>query len=92
MKGLYWIAINGSSCAMFGCPLIWPFNVLPVPEFLIGFPTLEEAIEAQQVCLESPADSLRGYAKEWLSRSGVAFHRFDNPEPQTYGPTVWESP
>jgi hypothetical protein len=49
----YWIAINGASYAISSFPLRNPM-VTPTPELLIGFPTLEEAQEALDVCLHSP--------------------------------------
>ena len=49
----HWIAINGTSCAMSSAPMYNP-TVIPTPEQLFGFPTLEEALRAQHICLHQP--------------------------------------
>lgn len=88
-KPFHWIAVNGSSCAVSPFPLKFPFAVKPTPEWVMGFPTAEEAVEAQQFLLAAPPEQLRPRIAEWMKRSDVVSVRFPNPEPQTDGPTVW---
>ena len=49
-ESYWWIAINGPSCARSNFPMRKPL-VTPTPEQLIGFPTAEEAEQAQHTCL-----------------------------------------
>ena len=56
----YWIAINGASCALTAFPMRHPF-VIPTPEQLLGFPTLDEARKAQQVCLNAPMPEVKRF-------------------------------
>ena len=46
--GLYWIAVNGASCALATWSMTRP-QVSPVPEQMWGFPTYEEAKKAQDI-------------------------------------------
>jgi hypothetical protein len=57
---LWWVALNGSSCAIAPTPMKRP-KVSPVPEQMIGFRTWGEAKEAQRVCLQAPKDEVRRY-------------------------------
>lgn len=84
----YWIAINGSSCALCGMALFNP-QVTPTPETLIGFKTYAEAKAAQATCLNAPIPRVHEAMQEWVER-GAAMVRLAKPEPQTTGPTLWE--
>jgi hypothetical protein len=87
----YWIAINGSSCALTSFPLREPM-VTPTPEQLIGFPTLEEAQEAQRVCLYAPIEEANEFIQKLLPdiHSGrVRYIRPEHPQPSTRGATTW---
>ena len=88
-KPLFWIAVNGCSCAMFPAPLRFPFVVRPIPQYVIGFETVEEALRAQEMCLEYSMDALRPVIVSWKFRANVAFVKMSNPEPMTDGPTTW---
>lgn len=92
MKARYWIAINGSSCAMSSIPWEYP-SVNPVPHILIGFPAFREAEEAQRFCLTAPVADLRPQMALWESRARTAgdimISRPHNPQPQTSGSTTW---
>lgn len=70
-------------------PLRKPFSVSPMPQYLVGFKTLEEAAEAQRCCLNDPIETVASRSLEWASRDDVVVLRCENPEPQTDGPTVW---
>lgn len=88
-KPLYWIAINGSSCARYPLPLFRP-RLKPVPEILIGFKTSKEAAFAQDKCLNAPIEEVRKLMESWCRfGSDVKVVRSANQEPQTYGPTLW---
>jgi hypothetical protein len=91
MDKRYWIAINGSSCALSALPLRDPM-VTPTPQQMFGFPTLEEAKEAQRICLHSSMkevcrfmESLRPDVKSGRVRVILPTH----PQPPTRGPTAW---
>lgn len=86
---LWYIAINGSSCALAPFALFWPFEVEPVPQQMIGFPTLAQAHKAQKTCLSEPIDVVKKAFSKWASRDDVVILEADNPEPQTYGATGW---
>jgi hypothetical protein len=87
----YWIAINGSSCAISGTPMRDPM-VIPTPEQMFGFPTAEEARKAQQICLTAPIQKANAFLQSLLPdiKSGrILYRRPDNPGPQTRGETMW---
>ncbi len=88
-ESFFWIAINGSSCAINAVPLHWPIRLLPTPEFLIGFPTLAEAKEHQRSCLNDPVSVVRKNAQALVSRDDIAFVALKDSQPQTEGPTFW---
>lgn len=88
---LYWIAINGPSCALTQMPMSEP-KVTPTPQLLIGFPALQEAREAQRCCLHSPMGEVRRFLNSL--RPGVKAGRIrvirpPHPQPTTRGPTAW---
>jgi len=90
-KSYWWIAINGPSCARSNFPMRKPL-VTPTPEQLIGFPTAEEAEQAQHTCLTAPIREVKKHMKNWIT--GVALGRLayirpSNPEPFTKGATMW---
>lgn len=87
---LYWIAINGSSCAAAPFPLREPFKVAPTPEILVGFTIAEEAEENQSVMLQAPIAEVQERMRSWNSRTDVKVVRLTNPEPQTDGQTMWQ--
>jgi hypothetical protein len=92
----YWIAINGSSCAISSFPLRNPM-VTPTPEQLFGFPTLEEAQEAQRICLYAPIEQANAFIQSLARdvKSGrVRYIRPEHPQPpvgesEFLGRTVW---
>jgi len=66
--------------------------VTPTPRQMIGFPTAEEAAEAQAICLQEPMDevvrffeSLRGDVNSGRVRIINPAH----PQPSTKGQTAW---
>jgi hypothetical protein len=88
----YWIALNGPSCAMFSVPLNSPV-VSPIPEHLIGFPTMEEARQAQQICLNEPIDKVAQFfasLRPAIKRGSIRVIKPEKPEPPTRGTTVWQ--
>jgi hypothetical protein len=87
----YWIAINGPSCARTSIALREP-KVSPTPYQLIGFPTDEEAREAQRICLEESPATVRQFMESLQPRvrSGVIrVIQPDHPEPPTTEQTAW---
>jgi hypothetical protein len=86
----WWIAINGSSCAMCGLPFNEPPQVIPRPQGLIGFPTYQQARKAQELCLKAPIPKVERKISEWRNqKNGIVFIQFRNPEPQTSGTTCF---
>ncbi len=88
-ESFFWIAINGPSCALNARPLHWPIQLLPTPQFLIGFPTLAEAKEHQRSCLNDPASVVREKMESIADRDDIAFVATKDPDPPTTGPTFW---
>ena len=88
-KPLFWIAVNGCSCAMFPAPLRFPFVIRPIPQWLVGFETVEEAVTAQEICLNASIEDTHKAIVSWKYRDKVAFVKMSNPEPMTDGPTTW---
>jgi hypothetical protein len=88
---LWWIAINGSSCARSAMPL-WDPRVTPVPEELVGFSTKEEAEAAQRICLRAPLRVVRQFwanLRPDIMMGRIRVIRLPNPQPQTSGLTTW---
>ena len=86
----YWIALNGSSCAMSSMPMRRP-EVSPRPWQLIGFLTLEEAREAQRVCLNEPIPVVRQFMEGLLPAvedGKIVVITHEDHDPQT-GSTMW---
>lgn len=92
MSKMYWIAINGASCACSSAPWQEPVTS-PVAQQLIGFPTLEEARKAQRICCLEPIESVERFFRRLLTEdipSGrVRVIKPASPEPPTHGPTAW---
>ncbi len=88
-QALYWIAINGSSCARLAVSLRLPLRVTPTPQILIGFLTAKESLDAQQTCLTAPIEEVKQRMSEWHRRVDVTVIRPANPGPQTNGETLW---
>jgi hypothetical protein len=87
----YWIAINGSGCAMSMLPWKNPTTV-PVSEQMFGFPTVEEARQAQLICLNKPIPEVMAYLRSLgpdIKSGRVVYKRPRNPGPQTRGRTAW---
>jgi hypothetical protein len=87
----YWIAINGSGCAITALPMRNP-KVTPTPQQLLGFPTYEEAAEAHRICLQAPLDEVRRLFESLRAcvKSGrVRVIQPRHPQPQTDGPVTW---
>jgi hypothetical protein len=88
----YWIALNGPSCAMWSMPANSPV-VSPIPEYLIGFPTLEEARRAQQICLNEPIGKVKEFfasLRPRIASGKIRTIKPEKPEPPTRGTTVWQ--
>lgn len=85
---LYWIAINGPSCALSPFPLEFP-KVIPRPEILFGFHKQSEAKEAQAICLQGSIEQVRRAMLAWTYAKGVSWTKLTDPEPPTNGPTLW---
>ncbi len=85
---LYWIAINGSSCACSSIPFVRP-TVTPTPEVLIGFPNVEEAKDAQKLCLKAPIGQVKASMKLWMTQADIRIIRPSKPDPPTSGVTLW---
>jgi hypothetical protein len=85
----YWIAINGSSCALSSLPFRNPM-LIPTPEQMLGFPTRAEKV--QRLCLQAPMDEMRkllaGLAPD-VTSGRVRVIRPEHPQPSTRGPTMW---
>ena len=87
----YWIAINGASCALTAFPMRHPL-VIPTPEQLLGFPTLDEARKAQQVCLNAPMPEVKRFMQSLsadVMAGRVRVIKPKHPEPPTSGQTAW---
>jgi hypothetical protein len=91
MNMRYWIAINGASCALCSHPLKNPVTS-PVAQQLVGFPTLEEAKEAQRICLYEKIEVTNEFLKSLVPHvmSGrIRVIQPSSPETPTEGPTGW---
>jgi hypothetical protein len=91
MDERYWIALNGSSCGMTSLPMAYP-KVTPTPEQLLGFPTLEEAARAQQVCLYAPMDEVQRFLESLrpdVKRGRVRVIQPKHPQPPIASATMW---
>jgi hypothetical protein len=87
----YWIALNGTSCAMSSIPMRRP-DVSPRPYQLIGFPTWEEARDAQRICLETSISEVEAFMQSLVPavRSGqVMVIQHDDHEPPNPEFTAW---
>ena len=87
----YWIAINGPTCAISALPLCQPL-VTPTPQQLLGFPTYEEAYEAQQVCLTAPMDKVRQFLAGLspdVRKGRVRVIQPSHPQSPTGDVTMW---
>lgn len=87
----YWIAINGSSCALTSLPFQKPLCT-PTPAQMLGFPTLEEAQHAQGVYLNATMDEVCSFLEGLRPdvKSGrILVIQPTHPQPQTSGPTMW---
>lgn len=89
MRGLYWIAINGTTCSNFPAPLQYPFKVIPKPELLLGFPILKDAQLAEQTFFEESEEEFQHSVLAWMATGKVAMVRFDDPESPTDDQTIW---
>jgi len=88
---MYWIAINGASCAMASFPMTNPV-VSPTPQQMLGFPTFEEAKHAQQICLTAPMNEVKRFLQSLapdVKAGRLVAIMPDNPEPATRGTTMW---
>jgi hypothetical protein len=87
----YWIAINGSSCALSITPMR-NATTIPVAQQMFGFPTLEEARKAQRICLTAPITEGEAFMERLRPdvKSGRIIYKGPaNPEPPTKGQTAW---
>jgi hypothetical protein len=72
-------------------PFVEPTTV-PVARQLIGFPTLEEAREAQQICLTAPMEEVDRFFENLrpnVKAGRVRVIKPESPEPPTTGTTQW---
>jgi hypothetical protein len=87
----YWIALNGPSCAISRTPWMQPVTI-PVAQQYLGFPTLEEAERAQDICLHQPDAEVQRFL-ESLSpdvQSGrIRVIEPPSPQPPTKGAPWW---
>jgi hypothetical protein len=91
MDERYWIALNGSSCAISPLPMRNPMAT-PTPYQLIGFPTYEEAQRAQRICLEAPMGEVNKFLAALTPdvKSGrIRVIEHAHPQPPTRCPTMW---
>ncbi len=86
---LYWLAINGASCAMSSMPMPGTVTVTPRPKMLVGFLTHAEAKTAQHSMLTAPIAKCRKLMDKWKKRHDVVMKVFKKPERPTHGPTIW---
>src|SRR5262245_28898099 len=88
---LYWIAINGSGCALSRVRWRNPAT-RPRSQQMFGFPTLQEAQEAQKICLTAPVEKVEEFFESLrpdVQSGRVAYRRPNSPEPPTRGQTAW---
>lgn len=90
-KLYYWIAINGASCALSSTPMPPPpkLQVIPKPEVLIGFPTLDEAVKVQGICLGDSIPNVERCLKELNKREDVCRVAYNDADAPTRGQTLW---
>lgn len=89
---MYYIAINGPSCALSRIPWNEPPIVSPTPQQLIGFPTVEEAEEMQAACLHDAIPAVEKKLLDLVPRveaGEVQILTNPHPEPPTTGQTIW---
>jgi hypothetical protein len=86
---LYWIAINGGSCAASIVPSLNNPIVIPTPEWLAGFPTRLEAAETQHFLLTAPIDDVGKRLIEMHKRNDIRIVPCKTPQPPTHGQTIW---
>jgi hypothetical protein len=87
----YWIAINGSSCAMSVTPMR-NATTIPIAEQMFGFPTLEEAKEARRICLHEPMERVEEFFDSLhphVASGRIVHKRSANPDPPTSDATMW---
>jgi hypothetical protein len=87
----YWIALNGPSCAMSSMPMRNPL-LTPTPEQMFGFPTHEEAKQAQRICLEAPVKEVRKFLAGLAPDVKIGRIRViqpKHPQPPTTGESMW---
>ena len=87
----FWIAINGTSCSLSRTPWKNPVTI-PVARQYKGFPSVEEAEEAQRLCLEGSEAEMEAFFEEMQPAVKAGRIRVINPPyPQspTEGPTAW---
>ena len=82
----YWIALNGSSCAMTSMPMRHPL-LTPTPQQMLGFPTFEEAKQAQRICLEA-VEFLKSLAPD-VKSGRVRVIQPKHPQPPTAEQSIW---
>lgn len=86
----YWIAINGPSVAANLSVPVSSVKVTPTPQSLVGFPTREEASEAQRFLLNAPIEDIPAQLVKWQKRDEIKIIIQPHPEPPTRGATQWE--
>jgi len=88
---MWWISINGASCAFCPVPSDAAPAVSPLPQAVVGFPTEEAARAAQHSCLNDPLHVVSEKARCWRNGEvGAVVVMFPNPEPISEGqPTAW---
>jgi hypothetical protein len=87
----YWIALNGPSCAMSSIPMRNPL-LTPTPQQMFGFPTHEEAKQAQHICLEAPIKEVRRFLADLapdVKTGRIRVIHPKHPQPPTAGVSMW---
>jgi hypothetical protein len=83
MAPRYWIAVNGTTCALSSLPMENPTTV-PTAEQMWGFPTLEEARNAQNTVLDKPMHEAVAFLRSLgpdIKAGRVLYRRPDDPQP-----------
>jgi hypothetical protein len=91
MDERYWIAINGTSCAMSPLPMRNPL-LTPTPEQMLGFPTHEEAARAQRICLQAPMDEVQRFLESLrpdVESGRIRVIQPEHPQPPIASQSIW---
>jgi hypothetical protein len=94
-KTYWWLAINGSSCAVSPMPLPDTVVVRPQPHTLLGYQTQAEQLKDQQFFLTASIEEIARYQngpmRKKVASGEVRFKGCAMPDVPTKGPTCWLS-